>query len=150
LTPGTYGFTAYCQKTGEQGKKWKQDSYDIGGQALDDDQGDGYITVIPNADPSPNRTAFVHLFEWRWADIAKECVYLAEKGYSAVQVSPPNEHVVPVENMGGDANDYPWWARYQPVSYLLDESRSGTLAEFQSMVQACNAVGVAVYADVVI
>lgn len=150
LTPGTYGFTAYCQKTGEQGKKWKQDGYDIGGNVLDDDQGDGIITIIPSTDPSPNGVAFVHLFEWRWTDIAKECPYLAEKGYSAVQVSPPNEHVVPVENMGDDSNDYPWWARYQPVSYLLNVSRSGTLAEFQAMVQACNAVGVDIYADAVI
>jgi len=38
-------------------------------------------------------TAFVHLFEWSWDDIAKECGYLGEKGYAAVQVSPPNEHI---------------------------------------------------------
>ena len=34
------------------------------------------------------RTAFVHLFEWPWADIATECeTVLGPKGYSAVQVS---------------------------------------------------------------
>jgi hypothetical protein len=41
---------------------------------------------------SPNtqqgRTSIVHLFEWRWADIAKECErYLAPHGFGGVQVS---------------------------------------------------------------
>lgn len=37
--------------------------------------------------------------------------------------------------------NYPWWQRYQPVSYKL-YSRSGTEAEFIDMVQRCNRVGV--------
>ena len=38
--------------------------------------------------------AFVHLFEWSWGDIAVECeTFLGPKGYKAVQVSPPNEHI---------------------------------------------------------
>ncbi len=36
---------------------------------------------------------------------------------------------------------YPWWERYQPISYKL-YSRSGTEAEFIDMVHRCNAVGV--------
>jgi alpha-amylase len=33
------------------------------------------------------RTSIVHLFEWRWVDIAKECErYLAPNGYGGVQV----------------------------------------------------------------
>lgn len=36
---------------------------------------------------SDGRTAIVHLFEWRWVDIAKECErYLAPKGFGGVQV----------------------------------------------------------------
>ncbi|KAL0170607.1 hypothetical protein M9458_035203, partial [Cirrhinus mrigala] len=32
------------------------------------------------------RTSIVHLFEWRWADIAEECErYLAPNGYGGVQ-----------------------------------------------------------------
>ena len=61
------------------------------------------------------------------------------KGYTAVQISPPNEH------FAGNA----WWVRYQPVSYKLD-SRSGSRAQFIDMVQRCNAAGVAVYADLVV
>lgn len=35
------------------------------------------------------RTAIVHLFEWRWEDIALECErYLAPNGFGGVQVGP--------------------------------------------------------------
>ena len=85
---------------------------------------------------------FVHLFEWPWTDIAAECeTVLAPAGYDAVQVSPPQEHAL----IGGS----PWWQRYQPVSYAL-ESRSGGPAEFEAMVERCDAVGVDIYVDAVI
>jgi alpha-amylase len=95
-----------------------------------------------------NRTAFVQLFEWKWTDVARECEsYLGPKGFAAVQISPPNEHNwIP----SGDGAPYPWWMRYQPVSYSLDRSRGGTRAEFIDMVNRCNAVGVGIYADAVI
>lgn len=90
------------------------------------------------------RTVFVHLFEWTWADIAEECeTVLGPYGFSAVQVSPPQEHLdIPDD-------DDPWWTRYQPVSYAL-ESRSGSEAEFADMVARCGAAGVDVYVDTVI
>lgn len=95
----------------------------------------------------PNDTTsgvFVHLFEWRWTDIAHECEsFLGPKGYTAVQVSPPNEHALL------SAYGYPWWQRYQPVSYQL-ESRSGTRAEFVDMVQRCRKAGVGIYVDAVL
>lgn len=97
--------------------------------------------------PSSNlpRTAFVHLFEWKWNDIKRECVeFLGPKGFSAVQVSPPNEHID-----HKSVQDFAWWARYQPVSYRL-ESRSGTRQEFIDMVNTCKSVGVDIYADAVI
>ncbi len=90
---------------------------------------------------------FVHLFEWRWPDIARECeVWLGPKGYKAVQISPPSEHAIITS--GGAF--HPWWQRYQTVSYKLDRSRSGTSAELAQMVSRCRAVGVEIYADVVI
>lgn len=86
---------------------------------------------------------FVQLFEWKWTDIATECEsVLAPRGFSAVQVSPPQEHIL--------ATGFPWWQRYQPVSYSIDRSRSGTRAEFVDMVQRCKAVGVGIYVDAVI
>lgn len=94
------------------------------------------------------RTAFVHLFEWKWTDVARECeTYLGPKGFAAVQISPPNEHNWVAS---GDGAPFPWWMRYQPVSYSLDKSRGGTRLQFADMVRRCNAVGVAVYTDVVI
>ena len=43
----------------------------------------------------PGRNTMVHLFEWKWDDIARECEeFLAPKGYAGVQVSPVNEHAL--------------------------------------------------------
>ena len=87
---------------------------------------------------------FVHLFEWKWTDIAAECEQvLGPAGFTAVQVSPPQEHSI-------EPPGYPWSERYQPVSYSIAHSRSGTGAEFQDMVQRCAAVGVEIYVDAVI
>ena len=88
------------------------------------------------------RTVFIQMFEWPWKDVAKECeIYLGPAGFSAVQVSPPHEHII----WGGN----PWWERYQVVSYKL-ESRSGNEAEFIDMVQRCKNAGVDIYVDAVI
>jgi alpha-amylase len=88
---------------------------------------------------------FVHLFEWRWADIARECEqWLGPRGFKGVQVSPPSEHALAA------ANNFPWWQRYQTVSYRLTQSRSGTQAEFEDMVARCRSVGVDIYVDAVI
>uniref|UniRef100_A0A914ZYN9 Alpha-amylase n=1 Tax=Parascaris univalens TaxID=6257 RepID=A0A914ZYN9_PARUN len=93
----------------------------------------------------PNRETMVHLFEWKWTDVAKECEdFLQHYGYGAVQVSPPNEHVIIIKN-----NDLPWWVRYQAVSYKLS-SRSGNKEQFVAMVERCNKVGVRVIVDVVL
>ncbi|MCU0569829.1 MAG: alpha-amylase family protein [Oculatellaceae cyanobacterium Prado106] len=94
--------------------------------------------------PAQDAVPFVHLFEWKWTDVALECEnFLGQQGYGAVQISPPNEHVLVPEM------EYPWWQRYQPVSYQI-ESRSGTRAEFADMVSRCHAAGVKIYADAVI
>lgn len=99
------------------------------------------LTLSPLLNAAP-KTVFVQLFEWPWDDIAKECeTYLGPSGFSAVQVSPPQEHI----NSAGS----PWWERYQPVSYEI-LSRSGTEAQFKEMVSRCNRVGVDIYVDAVI
>jgi alpha-amylase len=86
---------------------------------------------------------FVHLFEWKWRDIANECEQvLGPAEFTAVQVSPPQEHSI--------TPNHDWSERYQPVSYSLARSRSGTAAEFVDMVQRCGAAGVAIYVDAVI
>jgi len=89
-----------------------------------------------------NRTVMVHLFDWKWKDIGKECrEFLGPAGFAGIQVSPPNEHAV-IEGQ-------PWYQRYQPVSYKL-ESRSGSREEFVEMVKECKKAGVDIYVDAVI
>ncbi len=86
---------------------------------------------------------FVHLFEWRWADIATECEnVLGPAGVAAVQISPPQEHSI--------TPNHDWSERYQPVRYNILKSRSGTAAEFTDMVTRCATAGVGIYVDAVI
>lgn len=88
-----------------------------------------------------NRSVIVHLFEWKFNDIANECeLFLAPNGFGGVQVSPVSENVI-IENR-------PWWERYQPISYHI-ETRSGNEIEFANMVERCNGVGVRIYVDVI-
>uniref|UniRef100_A0AAV2JSI7 Alpha-amylase n=1 Tax=Knipowitschia caucasica TaxID=637954 RepID=A0AAV2JSI7_KNICA len=90
------------------------------------------------------RTSIVHLFEWRWADIAEECErFLGPNGFGGVQISPPNDHIVL------DTPWRAWYQRYQPIGYDLC-SRSGNEAELRDMITRCNNVGVNIYVDVVI
>jgi alpha-amylase len=113
------------------------------------------VTTLPQGRPVLDPTyrptglaesgyVFVHLFEWKWTDIATECeTVLGPAGYQAVQVSPPQEHSLEPPN-------YPWSQRYQPVSYSIDRSRSGTRAEFIDMVNRCAAASVGIYVDAII
>lgn len=90
------------------------------------------------------RDTIVHLFEWKWNDIALECErFLGPKGFGGVQISPPNENAVLT------TTKRPWYERYQPVSYKL-VTRSGNEKEFTEMVSRCNKVGVRIYVDAVI
>lgn len=106
------------------------------------------VVIIGNVycqyDPhfSNNHSTIVHLFEWKWNDIADECErFLAPKGYGGVQVSPVTENVI-IKNR-------PWYERYQPVSYRLI-TRSGNENEFANMVKRCNKVGVRIYVDILL
>ena len=83
-----------------------------------------------------------NLWLWPWNSIATECTnVLGPAGYGAVQVAPPEDSV----SVAG----HPWWDIYQPAAYDLN-GRMGTRAQFISMVSACHAAGVKVYADAVI
>lgn len=106
---------------------------------------DNAISASSMAPPdSIDRAVSVHLFEWTWNDVAQECeAFLGPQGYQAVQIAPPQEHIVIAEA------GFPWWQRYQPVSYKL-VSRSGDRDQLQAMIERCNQAGVEVYADAVI
>ncbi|KAG5345659.1 AMY1 amylase, partial [Acromyrmex charruanus] len=108
----------------------------------------GFISLLVFAIAHKNphyvgdRTSMVHLFEWKFSDIAKECEeFLGPMGYGGVQVSPINENLV--------IYGRPWFERYQPISYKII-SRSGNKSEFSNMVKRCNKAGVRIYVDAVI
>ncbi|KAK3593462.1 hypothetical protein CHS0354_020228 [Potamilus streckersoni] len=101
----------------------------------------GFLNVVgagiySNPHCADGRHTIVHLFEWRWTDVAQECErFLGPYGYCGVQISPPTENrVMTIPNR-------PWFERYQPVSYKL-ETRSGNEQEFRDMVERCNKVNV--------
>ncbi|MEO0027078.1 MAG: hypothetical protein RL716_409 [Actinomycetota bacterium] len=82
----------------------------------------------------------VQLFMWNWNSIAKECTdYLGPAGIDWVETSPPQEHVTGSE----------WWIHYQAASYKL-ESRLGTKAEYQNMIDTCKEAGVGIVADALV
>lgn len=105
-------------------------------------RGGGDMQITPTAeernfiDPhfAVGHEGIVHLFEWKWLDIAAECEsFLGPSGFGGVQISPPNENVI--------IKGRPWYERYQPISYKLI-TRSGNEREFLEMTRRCNAVGV--------
>ncbi|MCD0444311.1 alpha amylase C-terminal domain-containing protein [Glycomyces sp. A-F 0318] len=92
--------------------------------------------------------SILNMFEWTWNSIAAECAGpLAGSGYTYVQTSPPQEHILGSDTTPGEEDA--WYIHYQPVSYEL-ESRLGTRAEYAAMIDACEANGIGVIADVVI
>ncbi|XP_044760754.1 alpha-amylase-like [Coccinella septempunctata] len=102
------------------------------------------ISVLGQKNPNfvENHSTIVHLFEWKWKDIAKECEdFLGPHGYGGVQISPPNENLI--------LDKRQWYERYQPVSYVL-ETRSGNERDFEDMTRRCNKAGVRIYVDAII
>lgn len=100
----------------------------------------GMPTAPAEAKLEAEQDAIAVLFSYPWNDIAEQCeTTLGPAGYGYVQTSPPQEHIQ------GEA----WWTYYQPVSYDLN-SRLGTEAEFQDMIDRCDDAGVGVIADVVV
>nr|BAB32536.1 alpha-amylase [Drosophila melanogaster] len=71
------------------------------------------LLAVANAQFDTNyasgRSGMVHLFEWKWDDIAAECEnFLGPNGYAGVQVSPVNENAVKdsrVGNGGGNVTN---------------------------------------------
>src|SRR5215208_242562 len=68
-------------------------------------------TLNPTYRPTGHAAAgdvVVHLFDWRWADIANECeAVLGPAGVHAVQVSPPQEHsITPSHGTGSNGTAY--------------------------------------------
>ena len=101
----------------------------------------GVAAGIAMASTSAQAGAIVHLFQWKFNDIANECEkVLGPKGFEGVQITPPAEHL--------NRPDV-WWSVYQPVSLANFNSFGGSEAELRSMITRCKAAGVKIYADAV-
>lgn len=65
-----------------------------------------YLLSVGMAARETRSGTVVQLFEWSYSDVEKECTFLSEKGFEAVQVSPPQESI-----QGSQ-----WWTRYSIYS----------------------------------
>ena len=96
--------------------------------------------AIALASSSANAGVMVHMFGWKYNDIANECEnVLGPKGYDGVEISSPAEHVT------GDG----WWIAYQPVNYKNFTAIGGNESELKSLITRCHKAGIKVYADAV-
>lgn len=88
---------------------------------------------------SAHAEAVLHAFNWRYADVQARAAEIQSAGYKAVLVAPAYKSE-------GSA----WWARYQPQDYRVVHHPLGDTTAFRSMINALNARGVKVYADVLL
>ncbi|MGE4070849.1 MAG: alpha-amylase family protein [Lysobacterales bacterium] len=81
----------------------------------------------------------LHAFNWRYADVAAQASLIKAQGYASVLVSPP---------LRSEGNA--WWARYQPQDFRLIDNPLGNTEDFRAMSEQLAAVGLRLYADIVI
>jgi alpha-amylase len=81
----------------------------------------------------------LHAFNWRYADVEARAAQIQQAGYRIVMVAPAYR-----------SEGAAWWARYQPQDYRVIDSPLGDTLAFQRMVQALQARGIRVYADVLL
>lgn len=86
-----------------------------------------------------NADAILHAFNWKYSDVTKNASQIAAAGYKKVLISPA------LKSSGNE-----WWARYQPQDLRVIDSPLGNKSDLKSMIDALKAVGVDVYADVVL
>lgn len=94
---------------------------------------DNAVIVAPDS--------IVALFGWKWLDIMYEVPFLAQHGYDAIKIYPPQEFALRTDN--------PWWGIYQPVSYELSLFY-GTKEDFIKMLDFCHSYNIKVYADLIL
>lgn len=85
--------------------------------------------------------AILHAFDWNYSDVSAKATEIKSLGYKAVLVAPP---------LKSNSANSAWWQRYQPQDIRVIDHARGNKQTFQTMVNALNAQGVAVYADIVL
>ncbi len=106
-----------------------------------------------------NEGKILQAWNWSYANAIDLMETVAEQGFTAIQISPPNEIKMPTKGIkvcepavdGVAPNG--WWMFYQPAGFQLNESEDnalGTKAEFIEMCEVAHQYGVKIVVDAVI
>jgi alpha-amylase len=96
------------------------------------------LLLVGAAAGSAQADAVLHAFNWSYGTVQSRAAAIKAAGYKAVLVAPAYK-----------SEGSQWWARYQPQDFRVIHNPLGDTAAFKNMVNALNAQGVHVYADVV-
>ncbi|BFM12574.1 alpha-amylase family protein [Simiduia litorea] len=83
----------------------------------------------------------LHAFNWTYTDVKNKATEISNLGYKAVLVAPP---------LKSSKTGCQWWQRYQPQDWRVIDHCLGNKESFVAMINALNAKGVVVYADIVL
>lgn len=83
----------------------------------------------------------LHCFNWTFNGIKENAEKIKESGYDYILVSPVQ---------GQKEMDWEWWKLYQPLGFRFIDNILGTKEEYESMIKACNDIGLKVVQDVVL
>ncbi|AFU98550.1 alpha-amylase family protein [Simiduia agarivorans] len=83
----------------------------------------------------------LHAFNWSYTDVKNKASEISSIGYKAVLVAPP---------LKSAKNGCEWWQRYQPQDWRVIDHCLGNKESFKAMIDALQAKGVVVYADIVL
>ena len=101
-------------------------------------------------------TAMLQYFHTDWTEVEASMAQVADAGFGAIHVPPPQESVLTRADQGKEHPDYgaeyPYHPPlgYQPYDRTSLDSEFGTEAEFRSMIDEAHAQGVDVIVDVVL
>ncbi|MFC7113956.1 alpha-amylase domain-containing protein [Natronoarchaeum sp. GCM10025703] len=101
-------------------------------------------------------TAMLQYFHTDWTEVEASMAQVADAGFGAIHVPPPQESVLTRADQGKEHPDYgaeyPHHPPlgYQPYDRTSLDSEFGTEAEFRSMIDEAHAQGVDVIVDVVL
>jgi alpha-amylase len=94
--------------------------------------------------PDAQANVVLHAFDWHYGTVTERAQDIAERGYGAVLVAPPNK-----TQKDGSGNSA-WYQHYQPQDLRVIDHSRGNKEDFVRMIRALHDEGVQVYADVVV
>ncbi len=99
----------------------------------------GALVLMCSVSSIAGADVILHAFNWSYTDVKNKATEIANIGYKAVLVAPP------LKSSGCE-----WYQRYQPQDWRVIDHCLGNKQSFKAMIDALNAKGVVVYADIVL